>query len=85
MESSDFQDEQRQEVLKGNFSTLSFSSQVVSTLLINIIPEEYIPLNLLGKAKISGKAWVKEPPRLVPGFNPNSMCESEVWLPRGFS
>uniref|UniRef100_A0A8C6DK03 DNA-directed RNA polymerase subunit n=1 Tax=Moschus moschiferus TaxID=68415 RepID=A0A8C6DK03_MOSMO len=52
--------------------------QVVSTLLINIIPEDHIPLNLLGKAKIGGKAWVKESPRPVPGFNPDSMCESQA-------
>ncbi|XP_006900430.1 PREDICTED: DNA-directed RNA polymerase I subunit RPA1 [Elephantulus edwardii] len=57
--------------------------QVVSTLLINIIPEDHIPLNLVGKAKISGKAWVKEPPRLVPGFNPDSMCESQVVIRDG--
>lgn len=53
----------------------------MSTLLINIIPEDHVPLNLSGKAKIGGKAWVKESPRPVPGFNPDSMCESQVWLP----
>nr|KAF6430073.1 RNA polymerase I subunit A [Molossus molossus] len=57
--------------------------QVVSTLLINIIPEEHIPLNLSGKAKISGRAWVKESPRPVPGFNPDSMCESQVIIREG--
>ncbi|XP_020034609.2 DNA-directed RNA polymerase I subunit RPA1 [Castor canadensis] len=57
--------------------------QVVSTLLINIIPEDYIPLNLSGKAKISGKAWVKETPKPVPGFNPDSMCESQVIIREG--
>ncbi|KAM5228128.1 DNA-directed RNA polymerase I subunit RPA1 isoform 2-T2 [Ctenodactylus gundi] len=57
--------------------------QVVSTLLINIIPEEYIPLNLSGKAKIPGKAWVKETPRPVSGFNPDSMCESQVIIRDG--
>uniref|UniRef100_A0A8D2KPH9 DNA-directed RNA polymerase subunit n=1 Tax=Urocitellus parryii TaxID=9999 RepID=A0A8D2KPH9_UROPR len=57
--------------------------QVVSTLLINIIPKDYIPLNLSGKAKISGKAWVKETPRPVPGFNPDSMCESQVLIRDG--
>uniref|UniRef100_A0A3Q2HC07 DNA-directed RNA polymerase subunit n=1 Tax=Equus caballus TaxID=9796 RepID=A0A3Q2HC07_HORSE len=57
--------------------------QVVSTLLINIIPEDCIPLNLSGKAKISGKAWVKEPPRPVPGFHPDSMCESQVIIRAG--
>ncbi|KAM5318934.1 DNA-directed RNA polymerase I subunit RPA1 [Glossophaga mutica] len=57
--------------------------QVVSTLLINIIPEEHIPLNLSRKAKISGKAWVKESPRPVPGFHPDSMCESQVIIREG--
>ncbi|XP_012587032.1 PREDICTED: DNA-directed RNA polymerase I subunit RPA1 isoform X2 [Condylura cristata] len=57
--------------------------QVVSTLLINVIPEDQIPLNLAGKAKISGKAWVKESPRLVPNFNPDSMCESQVIIRAG--
>lgn len=52
----------------------------MSTLLINIIPEDYIPLNLIGKAKIPGKAWVQETPRPVPNFNPDSMCESQVGL-----
>ncbi|XP_067560587.1 DNA-directed RNA polymerase I subunit RPA1 isoform X2 [Pseudorca crassidens] len=57
--------------------------QVVSTLLINIIPEDHVPLNLSGKAKIGGKAWVKESPRPVPGFNPDSMCESQVIIREG--
>nr|XP_013006968.1 DNA-directed RNA polymerase I subunit RPA1 [Cavia porcellus] len=57
--------------------------QVVSTLLINIIPEDYIPLNLIGKAKIPGKAWVQETPRPVPNFNPDSMCESQVIIREG--
>ncbi|XP_045139829.1 DNA-directed RNA polymerase I subunit RPA1 [Echinops telfairi] len=57
--------------------------QVVSTLLINIIPKDYTPLNLAGKAKIGGKAWVKESPRPVPGFNPDSMCESQVIIRGG--
>lgn len=78
------QDEQGQEALKGTLIFPSFPFQVVSTLLINIIPEEHSPLNLSGKAKIGGKAWVKESPRPVPGFNPDSMCESQVWLPSRF-
>ncbi|KAM8940163.1 DNA-directed RNA polymerase I subunit RPA1 isoform 2-T2 [Pelodytes ibericus] len=57
--------------------------QVVSTLLINVIPDHHIPLNLTGKAKIGGKAWVKEPPRATPGFNPESMCESQVIIRKG--
>ncbi|XP_016835900.2 DNA-directed RNA polymerase I subunit RPA1 isoform X2 [Cricetulus griseus] len=57
--------------------------QVVSTLLINIIPEDYSPLNLSGKAKIGSKAWVKETPRPIPGFDPDSMCESQVIIRKG--
>ncbi|KAM3939452.1 DNA-directed RNA polymerase I subunit RPA1 [Leptodactylus fuscus] len=57
--------------------------QVVSTLLINVIPDHFLPLNLTGKAKIGGKAWVKETPRSIPGFNPDSMCESQVIIRDG--
>ncbi|XP_029448624.1 DNA-directed RNA polymerase I subunit RPA1 isoform X2 [Rhinatrema bivittatum] len=57
--------------------------QVVSTLLINVIPENHIPLNLSGKAKINGKAWVKDRPREVPGFSSEPMCESQVIIRRG--
>ncbi|MBN3323709.1 RPA1 polymerase, partial [Atractosteus spatula] len=57
--------------------------QVVSTLLINVIPEKHLPLNLSGKAKIPSKAWIKEPPRPVPGYNPDSMCESQVIIQDG--
>ncbi|XP_063313713.1 DNA-directed RNA polymerase I subunit RPA1 [Pelobates fuscus] len=57
--------------------------QVVSTLLINVIPEHHIPLNLTGKAKIPGKAWVKDPPRATPGFESDSMCESQVIIRNG--
>uniref|UniRef100_A0A8C1T2E3 DNA-directed RNA polymerase subunit n=1 Tax=Cyprinus carpio TaxID=7962 RepID=A0A8C1T2E3_CYPCA len=57
--------------------------QVVSTLLLNVIPENSIPLNLMGKAKIPSKAWVKEPPRPVPGYKPETMCESQVVIRQG--
>uniref|UniRef100_A0A671NZ64 DNA-directed RNA polymerase subunit n=1 Tax=Sinocyclocheilus anshuiensis TaxID=1608454 RepID=A0A671NZ64_9TELE len=57
--------------------------QVVSTLLLNVIPENSIPLNLMGKAKIPSKAWVKEPPRAVPGYKPETMCESQVVIRQG--
>ncbi|KAM4048816.1 DNA-directed RNA polymerase I subunit RPA1 [Anomaloglossus baeobatrachus] len=57
--------------------------QVVSTLLINVIPDHHIPLNLTGKAKIGGKAWVKEAPRPIPGFSSDSMCESQVIIRDG--
>ncbi|KAG8591164.1 hypothetical protein GDO81_000070 [Engystomops pustulosus] len=57
--------------------------QVVSTLLINVIPDHFIPLNLSGKAKIGGKAWVRKTPRSIPGFNSDSMCESQVIIRDG--
>ncbi|XP_040191174.1 DNA-directed RNA polymerase I subunit RPA1 [Rana temporaria] len=57
--------------------------QVVSTLLLNVIPDHHIPLNLTGKAKIGGKAWVKAPSRPIPGFNSDSMCESQVIIRSG--
>ncbi|XP_068023789.1 DNA-directed RNA polymerase I subunit RPA1 isoform X2 [Melanerpes formicivorus] len=55
--------------------------QVVSTLLINIIPENHIPLNLTGKAKIGGRAWVKGPANRC--LNLDSMCESQVVIRNG--
>ncbi|KFO72531.1 DNA-directed RNA polymerase I subunit RPA1, partial [Cuculus canorus] len=55
--------------------------QVVSTLLINIIPENHIPLNLTGKAKIGGRAWVKGPAKRC--LNLDSMCESQVIIRSG--
>uniref|UniRef100_A0A8C2EIP7 DNA-directed RNA polymerase subunit n=1 Tax=Cyprinus carpio TaxID=7962 RepID=A0A8C2EIP7_CYPCA len=60
-----------------------YSLIVVSTLLLNVIPENSIPLNLMGKAKIPSKAWVKEPPRAVPGYKPETMCESQVVIRQG--
>lgn len=57
--------------------------QVVSTLLLNIIPEKAVPLNLNGKAKIPGKAWIQFPPRSAPGYKPESMCESQVVIRQG--
>ncbi|XP_051716856.1 LOW QUALITY PROTEIN: DNA-directed RNA polymerase I subunit RPA1 [Ctenopharyngodon idella] len=57
--------------------------QVVSTLLLNVIPENCIPLNLTGRAKIPSKAWVKEPPRSAPGYKPETMCESQVVIRQG--
>lgn len=45
-------------------------------MLINIIPENHVPLNLTGKAKIGGKAWIKGPANRC--LNLDSMCESQV-------
>ncbi|XP_054058635.1 DNA-directed RNA polymerase I subunit RPA1 isoform X1 [Rissa tridactyla] len=55
--------------------------QVVSTLLINIIPEKQLPLNLTGKAKIGGRAWVKGPANRC--LNLDLMCESQVIIRNG--
>ncbi|XP_030650182.1 DNA-directed RNA polymerase I subunit RPA1 [Chanos chanos] len=57
--------------------------QVVSTLLLNVIPENHIPLNLNGNAKIPSKAWVKETPRPVPDYQPDTMCDSKVLIRQG--
>ncbi|XP_033920786.1 DNA-directed RNA polymerase I subunit RPA1 [Melopsittacus undulatus] len=55
--------------------------QVVSTLLINVIPGNHVPLNLTGKAKIGGRAWVKGPANTC--LNLDSMCESQVIIRKG--
>uniref|UniRef100_A0A1A8FWF2 DNA-directed RNA polymerase I subunit RPA1 n=2 Tax=Nothobranchius korthausae TaxID=1143690 RepID=A0A1A8FWF2_9TELE len=57
--------------------------QVVSTLLLNVIPEEAVPLNLIGSSKIPGKAWIQVPPRAAPGYIPDSMCDSKVVIRQG--
>ncbi|XP_072860138.2 DNA-directed RNA polymerase I subunit RPA1 isoform X2 [Pogona vitticeps] len=57
--------------------------QIVSTLLINIIPEDHIPLNLSGKAKIGGKAWIQLPAHSIHGSDLDFMCESQVLIRNG--
>uniref|UniRef100_A0A3B5ANX7 DNA-directed RNA polymerase subunit n=1 Tax=Stegastes partitus TaxID=144197 RepID=A0A3B5ANX7_9TELE len=57
--------------------------QVVSTLLLNVIPEKAVPLNLVGKSKIPSKAWIQLPPRSAPGYKPDSMCDSQVVIRQG--
>ncbi|XP_060138282.1 DNA-directed RNA polymerase I subunit RPA1 [Zootoca vivipara] len=57
--------------------------QVVSTLLINVIPEDHIPLNLLGKAKIDGKAWMTGSASRMHGSGLAFMCESQVVIRNG--
>ncbi|KAM6952648.1 DNA-directed RNA polymerase I subunit RPA1 isoform 2-T2 [Lycodopsis pacificus] len=57
--------------------------QVVSTLLLNVIPQNAVPLNLNGKSKIPSKAWIQVPPRAAPGYNPDSMCDSQVVIRQG--
>ncbi|KAF1384376.1 hypothetical protein PFLUV_G00117690 [Perca fluviatilis] len=57
--------------------------QVVSTLLLNVIPQKAVPLNLVGKSKIPSKAWIQVPPRATPGYIPDSMCDSQVVIRQG--
>ncbi|XP_034078691.1 LOW QUALITY PROTEIN: DNA-directed RNA polymerase I subunit RPA1 [Gymnodraco acuticeps] len=57
--------------------------QVVSTLLLNVIPQNAVPLNLVGKSKIPSKAWIQVPPRAAPGYKPDSMCDSQVVFRQG--
>ncbi|XP_058505753.1 DNA-directed RNA polymerase I subunit RPA1 [Solea solea] len=57
--------------------------QVVSTLLLNVIPEKAVPLNLVGKSKIPSKAWIQVPPRSAPGYKPDTMCDSQVVIRQG--
>ncbi|XP_061690930.1 DNA-directed RNA polymerase I subunit RPA1 [Syngnathoides biaculeatus] len=57
--------------------------QVVSTILLNVIPEKAVPLNLVGKSKIPSKAWIQVPPRMAPGYRPDTMCDSQVMIRQG--
>lgn len=57
--------------------------QVVSTLLLNVIPKSAVPLNLIGRSKIPSKAWIQVPPRAWPGYKPDSMCDSQVVIRQG--
>ncbi|XP_075978329.1 RNA polymerase I subunit RpI1 [Anticarsia gemmatalis] len=62
--------------------------QVLSTIIINTTPKDKPCLTLIGKAKISSKAWQKDPPRPwqaggTPFSNPNTMTEAEVIIRKG--
>eukprot|EP00058_Branchiostoma_floridae_P008853 XP_002594341.1 hypothetical protein BRAFLDRAFT_201044 [Branchiostoma floridae] len=61
--------------------------QVVSTVLLNIIPEGKAPLNMDSKAKISGKLWTTAPSRAsrsgVRPLRDGEMCESQVIIRQG--
>lgn len=62
--------------------------QVLSTIIINIIPKGKPYLSLEGKAKINSKAWQKYPSRPwkaggSPFTNPNMMSEAEVIIRKG--
>lgn len=68
--------------------TLWSGKQVLSTIIINIIPKGKPLITLSGKAKIGSKAWQKEPPRPwnaggTPFSNANEMTEAEVIIRRG--
>ncbi|CAK8697936.1 unnamed protein product [Clavelina lepadiformis] len=54
--------------------------QVISTLLINIIPHGMQRINLTGKAKIGAKNWQKFPSKMpvISYIEPGDMCESQV-------
>ncbi|KAF7239017.1 DNA-directed RNA polymerase I subunit RPA1, partial [Varanus komodoensis] len=63
--------------------TLWTGKQVVSTVLINVIPEDHAPLNLSGKAKIGAKAWMTVPASRMYGPDLDFMCESQVLIRNG--
>lgn len=65
--------------------TLWSGKQVISTLIINITPEEKSPITLFSTAKISSKAWQTEPQNSSKQLfsNPNTMSESEVIILKG--
>lgn len=62
--------------------------QILSTIIINTTPKGKPCLTLIGKAKISSKAWQKTPPRPwkaggTPFNNLNTMTEAEVIIRKG--
>ncbi|XP_013180598.1 PREDICTED: DNA-directed RNA polymerase I subunit RPA1 [Papilio xuthus] len=62
--------------------------QILSTIIINIIPKGKPYITLTGKAKISAKAWQKENPRPwnaggTPFKDSNTMSEAEVIIRKG--
>ncbi|CAG9767764.1 unnamed protein product [Ceutorhynchus assimilis] len=62
--------------------------QVLSTVIINVIPKGHAPINLTSTSKISAKAWQKEKERNwkaggTPLRNSNDMSEAEVIIRGG--
>ncbi|XP_048373560.1 DNA-directed RNA polymerase I subunit RPA1 [Sphaerodactylus townsendi] len=57
--------------------------QVVSTLLANVIPEDWPPLNLSGRAKIDGRAWGAASKPGIYRSGLKFMCESQVIIRNG--
>uniref|UniRef100_A0A8C4Q296 DNA-directed RNA polymerase n=1 Tax=Eptatretus burgeri TaxID=7764 RepID=A0A8C4Q296_EPTBU len=52
--------------------------QLITALLYNIIPNGGKHLSLDSTARIRSSCWVKAPARPIPGFEPITMCESQV-------
>lgn len=61
--------------------------QVISTIIINLIPKGKARINLTGKAKIGNKEWTIEEPRKPKcgelEKNSNTMSEAEVIIRNG--
>lgn len=62
--------------------------QIISTIIINLIPKGKMPLNLTSSAKIGYKAWEKGPSRPwiaggTPFSDPKTMSEAEVIIRGG--
>ncbi|SPP75301.1 DNA-directed RNA polymerase I subunit RPA1 [Drosophila guanche] len=67
-------------------ATLWSGKQVLSTIIINLIPDGYELINLDSFAKIGGKNWNVAPPRpALHGSNPQEqeLSESQVQIRRG--
>lgn len=69
-------------------SVLWSGKQILSTVLINIIPKEYAPINLLASSKIPAKAWRQSKERKWKAGgtnfrNENDMTEAEVIIRNG--
>ncbi|XP_039285485.1 DNA-directed RNA polymerase I subunit RPA1 [Nilaparvata lugens] len=62
--------------------------QIISTIILNVIPKGKVPINLVSTSKISFKAWQKGKPRPwiaggTPFTNPITMTEAEVIIRNG--
>ncbi|CAH3130589.1 unnamed protein product [Porites lobata] len=61
--------------------------QVISTVLLNLIPAEAKLLSLKGKAKIAGKNWITGKPKMqflgIPLLHGDDMSEAEVVIRQG--
>ncbi|RZF33469.1 hypothetical protein LSTR_LSTR010125 [Laodelphax striatellus] len=62
--------------------------QIISTIILNVIPKGKVPINLVSTSKISFKAWQKGTPRPwiaggTPFTNPITMTEAEVIIRNG--